>query len=124
MKCWTSFHKLSFDLHWFETSVVDPEPYKLKGTDPHKIERYDPDLDPRKRDKLDRIRIRSSIKVKLDPDPDPYQFSHGKPKCIENEPISALFQGFEPFLEAIKVGSGSGSSCNQDPDLHQCDADP
>jgi hypothetical protein len=41
-----------------------------------------------------------------------------------NEPISALFQGFELFLEAIKVGSGSGSSCNQDPDPHQCDADP
>jgi hypothetical protein len=27
-------------------------------------------------------------------------------------------------MEALKVGSGSGSSCNQDPDLHQCDADP
>ncbi len=31
---------------------------------------------------------------------DPDQFAGDKPKCMEYEPISALIQGFEPFLEA------------------------
>jgi hypothetical protein len=46
--------------------------------DPDQIEKKDPDL--HQRDKLD---------------PDPHQFADSKPKCMENEPIRALFQGFE-----------------------------
>ncbi len=30
--------------------------------------------------------------------PDPHQFADVKPKCMEYEPILALFQGFEPFF--------------------------
>jgi hypothetical protein len=30
----------------------------------------------------------------LDPDPDPHKFADDKPKCMEYEPISAVFQGF------------------------------
>jgi hypothetical protein len=35
---------------------------------------------------------------KLDPDPDPLKFSDDKPKCMDYEPILALFQGFEPLF--------------------------
>ncbi len=31
-------------------------------------------------------------------DPDPHKFSDDKPKCVEYEPIWALFQGFEPLF--------------------------
>jgi hypothetical protein len=34
----------------------------------------------------------------VDPNPDPHQFADDKPNCMENEPISALFQGFEPLF--------------------------
>ncbi len=47
------------------------------------------------------IKIQIRIKIyKLDPelDPGPHQFADVKPKCIQYEPILALFQGFEPFL--------------------------
>jgi hypothetical protein len=51
-----------------------------------------------------KIRIRIHIKVIswiLKPDPDPNQFADGKTKCMEYEPILALFQGFKsPYLEA------------------------
>jgi hypothetical protein len=48
------------------------------------------------------IKIRSRTKIyKLDPELDPHQFADVKPKCMEYEPILALFQGFEPFLEAM-----------------------
>jgi hypothetical protein len=40
-------------------------------------------------------------------DPYPHQFADEKPKCMECEPISAPFQGFEPFI--IKLGSGYAS---------------
>ncbi len=55
-----------------------------------------------------KIRIRTKI-CKLDPEPDPnsHQFADVKPKCIEYEPILALFQGFEPFFK-LESGSGSG----------------
>ncbi len=32
---------------------------------------------------------------KLDPDPDPLKFADVKPKCMDYEPILALFQGFQ-----------------------------
>jgi hypothetical protein len=37
---------------------------------------------------------------KLDPelDPDPHQFADDKPKCMEFEPILALFHGFKPLF--------------------------
>jgi hypothetical protein len=45
--------------------------------------------------------IRILIKIyKLDPEPDPHQCADVKPKWMEYEPILALFQGFELFLEA------------------------
>jgi hypothetical protein len=34
----------------------------------------------------------------LDSDPDSHQFTYGKPKCMENEPILALFQGLAPLF--------------------------
>jgi hypothetical protein len=34
----------------------------------------------------------------LDPHTDPHQVADGKPKCMEYEPILALFQGFEPLF--------------------------
>jgi hypothetical protein len=46
------------------------------------------------------IKIRTRIKIyKLDPepDPDPHQCADVKPKCIEYEPILALFQGLSFF---------------------------
>ncbi len=35
---------------------------------------------------------------KLDPEPDPHHFADDKSKCIEYEPILALFQGFELLI--------------------------
>jgi hypothetical protein len=52
--------------------------------DPHQSDKLDPDL--HQSDKLD---------------PDPNLFADDKPKRTGNEPIWALFQGFEPlFVEA------------------------
>jgi hypothetical protein len=48
---------------------------------PHQNHKLDPDPEPHQSDKLD---------------PDPHQLADDKPKCMEYEPISALFQGFEP----------------------------
>jgi hypothetical protein len=46
------------------------------------------------------IKIRIRIKIyKLDPKPDPHQSADVKTKFMEYEPILALFQGFEPFLQ-------------------------
>jgi hypothetical protein len=36
----------------------------------------------------------------VDPEPDPHQFTDEKPKCLEYEPILALFEGFEPLFES------------------------
>jgi hypothetical protein len=35
---------------------------------------------------------------KLNPDPQTHQLTDDKPKGMEYEPISALFQGFEPLF--------------------------
>ncbi len=43
-----------------------------------------------------RIRIRSASNML---DPDPHLFADDKQKCMEYEPIRALFQGFEPLFE-------------------------
>ncbi len=69
-------------------SVVDPQgsPSFNLDPNPHQI----------------KIRIRIRIKIyKLDPepDPDPHQFADFKQKCMEYEPIRALFQRLEPFSE-------------------------
>jgi hypothetical protein len=45
----------------------------------------DPHMDPHHRDMLY-------------PEPDPHQFTDDKPKCMEYEPILALFQGFDPLF--------------------------
>ncbi len=70
-------------------------------------------------------RIRIKI-YKLDPDPD--QFADVKPKCMEYEPILALYQRFEPFFEAriwigirIRVKSRIRIQKNLNPDPHQDD---
>ncbi len=39
----------------------------------------------------------------MDPEPDPHQFADDKPKCMEYETISALFQWFEPFYLEAKI---------------------
>jgi hypothetical protein len=61
--------------------------------DPHHIGNLDPDPHPHQK-KPDPD---PHLKKKLDPKPDPYpyQFADVKPKCIEYEPILALFQNFE-----------------------------
>jgi hypothetical protein len=60
-----------------KSSVVDPDPQQIEGKDP--------DPDPHQSDLLD-------------PDPHPHQFADDKLKCMEYEPISALFQGLEPLV--------------------------
>ena len=37
---------------------------------------------------------------KLDPDPNPHQFADDRPKCVEHEPIWALFKFLSHYLEA------------------------
>jgi hypothetical protein len=67
----------------------------------------DPDPDPGgPKNTWIRIRIRNNVgnldphpdphlhqSEKLDPEPDPHKFADDKPKCMEYEPILALFQG-------------------------------
>jgi hypothetical protein len=60
---------------------LDPHQIKRLYPDPHQNHKLDPDTDPHQSDKLD--------------PPDPHQFAYDKQKCMEYEPISALFQGFE-----------------------------
>jgi hypothetical protein len=55
---------------------MDPHQIKRKYPDPHQNHKLDPDSEPHQSDKLD---------------PDPHQFADDKPKCMEDEPISALF---------------------------------
>ncbi len=50
--------------------------------DPHHFGNLDPQPDPHQ-------------DGKLDPNPKPHQFADDKRKCMEYEPILALFQGFE-----------------------------
>jgi hypothetical protein len=47
------------------------------------------------------------------------QFTDAKPKCIEHEPILALFQEFEPFFEAIDLNSDPDQGEKLDSDTHQ-----
>jgi hypothetical protein len=95
---------------------MDP-PY-FGNLDPH------PDPDPHQSDKLD-------------PEPDPHQFADNKPKCMEYEPICALFKGLSLYLKdriwiririRVKMGPGSHQSDNSNPNPHpipnQSDADP
>jgi hypothetical protein len=57
------------------------------------------------------IRIRINVIPKLDPDPDqsdkldpdPRQFTDDKPKCMENEPIRALFSRFCAFILEARI---------------------
>jgi hypothetical protein len=72
-------------------SVVDPDPHHFGNLYPH------PDPQPHQI----KIRIRIII-YRLDPEPDldPHQFADVKQKCMEYEPILALFKGFEPVFEA------------------------
>jgi hypothetical protein len=69
-----------------QTSVVDPEPHP--DPDPHHFGNLDPHPD--------RIRIKkkSGSASNKNQDPDPHQFTDSNPKCMEYEPIRALFQGF------------------------------
>ncbi len=54
-----------------------------------------------------RIRMDPHQFGNLDPHTDPHQSADDQPKCMEYEPIWALFQGFDAFV--WKLGSGSGS---------------
>jgi hypothetical protein len=74
--------------------------------DPHHFGNLDPHPDPHQ------IKIQIRIKnFKPDPEPDPDRFSDVRPKCMEYEPILALFQGVEHCF--LKLGSGSGSASNK-----------
>jgi hypothetical protein len=70
---------------------LDPDPL------PHQRDKLDPDPHPHQSDKLD-----------LDPDLYPHQFADPKSKCMENEPIRALFKFLSLYLEA-SFGSGTAS---------------
>jgi hypothetical protein len=59
--------------------------------DPHHFGNLDPHPDPDPHPHPHQIK---------NPDPDPHQFADDTPKCVENEPILALFQGFESLLQA------------------------
>jgi hypothetical protein len=58
----------------------------------------DPDPHPDLHEMKGRIRIRIWIRIKMMLDPDPHQFADDKTKCMEYEPILALFQGFESLF--------------------------
>ncbi len=81
---------------WLSTSVVDPHP------------------DQHQSDKLDE-----------EPDPDGHQFADDKPKCMDYEPIRAIFRVWA-FIWKLESGSGSASGwkvgsrseSNKNPDLH------
>jgi hypothetical protein len=78
-------------------SDVDPDPHHFGNLDPHP--------DPHQIKIRIRIKViswiqnRIRVHINLRPEPDP------EPKCMEYEPILALFQGFER-----KLGSGSESA--------------
>jgi hypothetical protein len=72
--------------HHFDNLDPHPDLHNFGNLDPH----------------LYQIKIRIRIKIyKLDPEPDTdsHQFADVKPKYMEYEPILALFQGFELFLD-------------------------
>ncbi len=73
------------------TSVVDPD------LDPQGFAHHFCNLDPDPHPHQIKIRIRIKI-YKLDPEPNPHQFADVKPKCMDYEPILALFQWFEPYF--------------------------
>jgi hypothetical protein len=82
---------------WFRIRILkDPHHFCNLDLDPHPNPHPD---HPHQR----KIRIWIHIIIhKLDPEPDSdlHQFADVKPKCMEYEPILALFQEFEPFFEA------------------------
>jgi hypothetical protein len=64
---------------------VRKDPHHFGNLDPHKI----------------KIRIRIKFcKPNPEPDPNLHKFADVLPKCMEFEPILALFQGFEPFFKS------------------------
>ncbi len=66
--------------------------------DPHHFGNLDPDPHPHQ------LKIRIRIKIyKLDPEPDPapYKFADVKTKCVEFDPILALFMGLSLFLKGV-----------------------
>ncbi len=79
-------------------------------------------LDPYPEPHPHKIKIRIKIyKLDPEPDPDPHQFADVKPKCLEYDPILALFQGFQAFFKAriwirIRIPHQGDKS---DPDPHQ-----
>ncbi len=88
---WTFFKPLPF---FNDDSVQQKAVLRIRiriRSDPHQIERYDPDLDPHQRDKLDpELHPHQSDKL----DPDPHQFADEKPKSME----MSLFQHFFKVL--------------------------
>jgi hypothetical protein len=57
-------------------------------------------------------------------DLDPHQFGDDKPKCMEYEPIGALFHGFESLFAIASLNPNPLKRDKQDPDPRQGDADP
>jgi hypothetical protein len=64
---------------------VDSDPHHLFGNlDPH----------------LMKIRILIKVMQDLELDPIPHRFADDEPKCMENEPVLAPFNGLSLYLEA------------------------
>jgi hypothetical protein len=80
--------------------------------DPHHFGNLDTHSDPHPRQKM-RIRIKIYL-LGPEPDPDSHQFADVKPKCMECEPILALFLGFQPDPH-----QGEKSDPDPLPDPHQ-----
>ncbi len=74
--------------HGVDRSVVDPD-------STHQIERFYPDPNPPKHDKLDPDKDPHQSDKLV---PDPLPFADDKPKCMENDPNEALFLGFRTLF--------------------------
>jgi hypothetical protein len=52
-------------------------------------------------------------------DLDPHQFADNKPKCMEYEPVLALFQGFEHLFGSLDLDPDPHQIEKSNPDPHQ-----
>ncbi len=86
-QCCGSRPASGFALLYFGNLDPHPDPHQIKSRS-RSASNKNKDLDPHQSDKLD-----------SEPDPDPHQFAD-LPKCMEYEPIWALFKGLSLHLEA------------------------
>jgi hypothetical protein len=76
-------------------------------------------IEPHHFGNLDPHQIKIRIRIKRDPETDTHQFADDKSKCMEYEPILALFQGFEPLLRSWDLDPDQHQDEKSDPNPHQ-----